>query len=228
MDKFPNTCDRFIAYFDIMGFRDLSYRNSHEEIAKIMNFVSENIQAIKVTEEYLLKNDEEPDGPFEKAIIMPIVFSDTIILISGSNTFYDARKAIYAASFLLSKMLKMRVPVKGALSYGLITANLNKSIYFGRPLIDAYLLCDETFFYGATLHHSMEKYLSENDLTFPNAPLKHGQVPMKTGQVTHYYIDLGKKYTDYENNKTIVDEFYLSVSGGVRRYVDNSLSVYAP
>jgi len=228
MGEFQNTCNRFIAYFDIMGFRDLSYRNSHEEVAKIMNLVSEKIQAIKVTEEYLLKNDGDPDSAFEKAIIMPIVFSDTIILISGSNTFYDARKAIYAASFLLSKMLEMGVPVKGALSYGFMTADLEKSIYFGRPLIDAYLLCEETFFYGATLHHSFEKYLSENDSTFPNAPLKHGQVPMKTGQVTHYYIDLGKDYTDYENKKTIVEEFYLSISGGVRRYVDNTLSVYAP
>jgi len=228
MDKFPNTCDRFIAYFDIMGFRDLSYRNNHEDVAKIMNSMSEKVQIIKDSEEEILKKGREPDGDFEKATIMPIIFSDTIILISGSNTIYDARKSIYSASFFLYQMMGIKVPVKGALSYGQVTADFSKSIYFGRPLIDAYLLSEETFFYGATLHHSFEKYLSEKDLTIPDVILKHGQVPMKAGHVTHYYVDWETHLANSGDRKTLVEEFYLSASGGVRKYVDNTLSVYFP
>ena len=105
MDKFPKTCDRFIAYFDIMGFRDYSYRNSHEKVAKVMNSMSEQVQIIMHSEEKILKKGGEPDGDFEKAVIRPLIFSDTIILISSSNTIYDARKSIYSASFFLYQMM---------------------------------------------------------------------------------------------------------------------------
>jgi len=88
--KFPTTCDRFIAYFDIMGFRDLLYRNSHEKVTMIMNSVSRQIEMIKDTEDGLLRKKGKLHGDFERAIIIPIVFSDTIILLSGSNTIYDA------------------------------------------------------------------------------------------------------------------------------------------
>ena len=185
MDKFPDTCDRFIAYFDVMGFKDFSYRNSHEDVAKMMNLLSTQVQDIRDVEEELLNQEIETKVDLEKAIIMPVIFSDTIILISGSNTIYDARKSIISASFFLLKMMKNTVPVKGALAYGRLTADFTKSVYFGRPLIDAYLLSEETHFYGATLHHSFEKYLSENEsVNIPNPILKQQKVPMKIGQVT--------------------------------------------
>jgi hypothetical protein len=34
--KFPVTSERFLAYFDIMGFKDYTLKNSHEDVRKRM------------------------------------------------------------------------------------------------------------------------------------------------------------------------------------------------
>lgn len=225
-EKFPRTCERFIAYFDIMGFRDFIYRNSHEQVEKTMDVVSDIVNEIKETEEVFLSKTDKAEREIEKAIIMPVIFSDTVIMITGSNTIHDMRKAIYASSFLLSAMLGENVPVKGALSHGVITADFKKSIYFGKPLIDAYLLSEETFFYGATLHHSFEKFIAENKAKIPKTVINHGKVPMKSGNVTHCYMDFKNFIDEPEDRKKIMEKFYLSVSGTTRKYVDNTLDVY--
>jgi hypothetical protein len=226
--KFPKTTERFVAYFDIIGFKDLIYRSNHSVVSDLMNIVSNDVAAIKYWEVESLKKDARGRKKgFDRGIVLPILFSDSVLFVSRSNTIFDARKAAYAASFFLYNMFSACVPVKGALAYGMFTADFRASKFFGRPLVDAYLLAKETHFYGAVLHHSYEEYLHDKNEELPETILKRKPVHMKGGLVTHSFIDwrvhLGK---ETEQSGSLIEHFYRSVSGSTRRYVDNTRLVY--
>lgn len=229
------TTDRFIAYFDIMGFKDLIYRNDHMFVSRLMDNIASLVAGIKIIETNLLKKNLTERNFFEKGVVLPILFSDSIIFISESNSSYDALKTFFAASFFITKMFQNNVPIKGSIAFGTFTADFENSKFFGRPLVDAYMLSEETYFYGAVLHHSVERFLHDSlDKTIVpeqiiNQYIKTKPLPMKNGTVTHSYINWLCNLTDKDPTPNIlVNNLLRNVSGNIRRYVDNSSSIYCP
>lgn len=228
MRPFPKTAERFVAFFDLMGFKDLVYRNTHDDVCKIMDFVCNVVHQLKLWEKkHLRKRDDQVKGGIEAGVVLPVVFSDSVVFISRANSIEDAKKAIYVSSFFLSEVLNACVPVKGALAYGMFTADFKKSNFFGKPLIDSYFLAHETHFYGAVLHHTFEKYLSEQSEEIPSIILKRKPVAMKSGSVMHSYIDwtFHLKGTNTTADE-LLEKFYKEISGGTRMYVDNTRKIY--
>jgi hypothetical protein len=219
----PETTERFIAYFDIMGFKDLVYRSEHSDIAEIMNHVCTDVEILKKWGE---KEHLKGGKGIEKGIILPVMFSDSVVFISKGNTVTDARTTAFTAGFFLYCMLTAGVPIKGSLAYGLFTANFKKSSFFGRPLVDAYLLAEDMHFYGAVLHHSFEKFLHDNKEKLPPSILTSSVVPVKGGSVTHSYIGWQFLLKKGQTTESVIEPFYRTVSGSTRRYVDNTKSVY--
>jgi hypothetical protein len=225
--KFPETTERFVAYFDIMGFKDLIYRSDHSAVSAILSKVSNTVADIKEWEVESLKKDARGRKKwFDKGIVLPVLFSDSVLFVSRTNTIFDARKAAYSASFFLYQMFSACIPVKGTLAYGTFTADFGASKFFGRPLVDAYLLAEEVHFYGAVLHHSFEKYLHDQNEGLPEIILKRKPVPMKGGSVTHSFIDWRSHLGKEVGQESLIEPFYRSVSGSTRRYVDNTRLVY--
>ena len=151
---FPETADRFIAYFDIMGFKDRVYREGHEEVQKMMDTVAEAVQYINK-----MKGIKENDGVIceKNPPIKAVTFSDSILFVAEGGSAKNMNLLLLISRVFLRLMFENRIPIKGALSYGRFTANFEKSQFFGRPLVDAYRLAEETYFYGATLHHRFEE-----------------------------------------------------------------------
>lgn len=50
-----------------------------------------------------------------------------------------------------------KIPFRGSIAYGEMTVDLENSIFFGQPLIDAYLLGEQLQSYGIACHASAEK-----------------------------------------------------------------------
>lgn len=48
---------------------------------------------------------------------------------------------------------------KRSLAKGKFTFDEENDLYFGRPLVDAYLLHDELYYYGIVAHHSIESLI---------------------------------------------------------------------
>ncbi len=228
MRPFPKTADRFVAFFDLMGFKDLIYRNTHDDVCKTMDFVCDLVHQLKSWEKkHLRKNDDAVKSAIGMGVVLPVVFSDSILFISRTNSIEDAQKAIYVSSFFLCGLLNACIPVKGALAYGTFTADFKKSNFFGRPLLDSYFLAHETHFYGAVLHHTFERYLREQNKEIPHSILKRKPIAMKSGRVTHSYID----WTYHLEEDTtaldrLLERFYEGVSGDIRMYVDNTRDAY--
>jgi len=210
---------RFVAYFDIMGFKDRVYRNYHE-VSNMMYKLDEFISLMKKLDSRYSTN------------LKPIVFSDTILFISPSDSPSDLENVLSVCAFFLADMIAKKIPIKGAIAHGTFTTDYEKSLYFGLPLIDAYLLTNQVFFYGALLHNSIEKYLEEikNKQSIDNVMkfIARKPIPTKSGLINHSYISLKFDWSKYSFEREMLEAFYLDVSGKPRKYVDNSLLVYFP
>ncbi|MES3008847.1 MAG: hypothetical protein V4751_13860 [Pseudomonadota bacterium] len=233
MYTLPVTKKRFIAYFDIMGFKDFIYRNSHRKVSKIMDEIAKVVSDIKDYESEILKTpiEERNQKGLKGKVVLPVIFSDSIIFISESDTRYDLHKILLVSSFFLGNSIGRSIPVKGAISHGLFTADFEKSKFFGQPLIDAFLLAEEAQFYGVIVHNTVEARFNKRGTPMHGDLIKRGLVPMKSGKVTHYFSlwegVLGEKYGSKDAMKKLIEKFYSTSSGNVRRYVDNSIEIYA-
>lgn len=216
------TTPRFVGFIDIMGFKDMVTRSSHEEIYNIMQQIEEatrNARDIYWTD---IKDE----------LVRSTLYSDSIILYSKDNTFESAYSIVATLATLSSDLFTSAIPHKGAIAFGNMTLDTTKSIFFGQPLIDAYLLQEELNYYGIVVHSSAEARFEEIKLE-DQLPLYDFSCPFKGGPATHLTIPPLYGIGSVEkNDKDQVDKFKagfrrlrLKTSGHIRKYIDNT-SVY--
>jgi len=212
------TCKRYVGFFDIMGFKDLVYNNDHDFVKIKMDKLHEIVQEI---------NLNNPEGlPHLFKSIKVVIFSDSILFITNDNSDVSLKYLLLNASWFIAKCFKENIPIKGALSYGIFTANFNKSLFFGKSIIDAFLLQEELYMYGALIDCKIQKKMKEYNL-LEIKWVKQVTVPFKGGNATHYVINWLEPIKD---NSTVditegLNKFYLSSSGVVRKYIDNTISI---
>lgn len=232
--KWNDTCNRFVAFMDILGFRDLVRRKTHQHVLNLMmSFLPSTIEPLKIeAHEKLSGNQASPPGAWElypNSVVKPVLFSDSILLVSGDASLDSLGLLLFWSKWIVAQALQQGIPIKGAIAYGEETASFGKDLHFGRPLIDAYELQNELILYGVVLHHTAEQYLTdaamiqkvENYNVF-----KWAATPLEAGKITHYVVD----WTDvFEISEGKADELqptlsrlYGNVSGPARRYVDNT------
>ena len=220
-NKWETTAERFVLFFDILGFKDMVQRNDHDFVLGKLNLLKNTIHDLDglhtLEESKRLKISEKQS--------QSVTFSDSIIIFSKSNTVEDAYKIFSDAYIILLYALENDIPIKGALSYGKITVNFEKSLFFGQPIIDAYLLHENFQMLTVVLDHNFEKQYSlvKKD-NIPTHFLVDYKVNLKTAKVTHKVFRpvaprLAKAIESLKNH-------YLSVSGYPRIYIDNTMDFY--
>jgi hypothetical protein len=115
--------------------------------------------------------------------------------------------------------------MKGAIAFGKMTADVDNSLFFGQPLIDAFELQNELQLYDVILHHTVEKRINEPDMlkNLEKYDVFKYSVPMKTGKITHYIVDWTPFFVEETDPVDLVTKLYSNVSGTPRFYVDNTL-----
>lgn len=215
------TCNRFVGMIDIMGFKDLVSRNSHEKVYKMMLKVSE---AMTNTQFWYGTDFDKNDNPLEKVIFM--TYSDSIIVYSQNNSAECADMFIGCMSGLSEELFKNGVPHKGSVAFGKMTVDFDNAIFFGQPLIDAYLIQDELQFYGTVAHSTAEfnkNFKNDDNVIEYNCPFK-------TGTANHLTITPGSFITkdpidikEIEKLTKSIQKLKINTSGGLRNYIDNTL-----
>lgn len=207
--------ERYVGFIDILGFKEMMARKGHPKSGIVLNQVSDIIHTInKVIAKgsiYIL-----PDN------IKSVSFSDSMLFLSRSNTFEDLITLSWVMKMLQEKAIKSGIPTKGAISFGFMTADFKKSIFYGQPLIDAHLLQNEVHYYGIVLDNEAEtevkKFtsLSKDHAQLMKTYFSQLETPLKAGKVKHYNVNLHN--IDGDN----IDILYNTVSGHIRKYVDNT------
>lgn len=216
--------NRFVLFIDILGFKDLVARNDHEHVLQKLSAITETLEYLIGDTAYgALKNTFKD---IDKNQTKSITFSDSVIVFSKSDTPSDAFKILCDAHALQLFSMKNSIPIKGAISYGDITVNFEKSLFFGQPIIDAYLLHEDLQMLSIVIDH-----LAENKISSYREILKgiydnisKCDAKMKYGTVTHSLIRLSK--ANYTKGLKYLEKLYTTVSGKPRIYIDNTISFY--
>ncbi|MEX2485949.1 MAG: hypothetical protein WED10_15360 [Brumimicrobium sp.] len=220
VDDWEDDCNRYIGFIDIMGFKNLVARRPHSEI-KHMLLQMNQTRTILLK---LLDKGKKSDSKTSDSRVRSISFSDSVVFVTKSDTSEDFSNLSIALRICQEATIQSGLPTKGAISYGNLTVDFDRSIFFGQPLIDAYQLQEELLYYGIVLDNNAENRLkpliqqSSND--FPNDNFVNVLTPFKGGKVNHFNISLGNIQDDQ------LDYLYNSVSGSVRKYVDNTIEMY--
>ncbi len=230
--KWIPTDKRFVAFLDLLGFKDKVMRSTHEEIYEELHKIS----TVSRNLEESTKNDSI-QKTFNDADIYIVSFSDSIVLFSKNDNIDNFKFFSIALLGLFSNAIKNKIAIKGAVAHGLVSLNKSEQIYFGQPIIDAFLLEEDVNFLGVLCHNSIDNYLkSIVDSEFINSTYKFAEAPLKYGNINHYFLDYYQYLLDpdqkqksnntsknIENIISVFKEFYITVSGNPRRYLDNTI-----
>lgn len=218
--KWRVSTNRYVGFIDIMGFKDLVVRKDHNELYEMMQKVSKAISSIQTIFKGLGSTDEEES-------IAMMMYSDSIMVYSRTDDWYSRSNLIAAMANLSSTLFENKIPFKGAVAFGQMTLDFENSIFFGQPLIDAYLMQQDLYFYGVVIHASAEiEYghnIDEDDGVFEfDCPFKHGSAEHLT--VTPGISFLETYEVDMLNNVyDNVLRLRFNTSGSLRRYIDNTI-----
>lgn len=217
LEGWKTTDKRFVAFLDIMGFKDMVARSSHKDVLDKLSGLS--LLAIASMFTNLAKNN-----------IYVTIFSDSIIVFSKDGSTEASDAFIYTVRALFCRILALKMGMKGGIAFGELTVDPTLQLYFGQPLIDAYLLEEELQYYGAVLHHTAEeKILTLDSRLWPNfvlMPTKLRQGIVKHINLSWFSLANNVKDTGFDVIKYL-NEIKLTVSGAPRRYVDNTMEAIA-
>ncbi|MDP1571494.1 MAG: hypothetical protein Q8L86_15985 [Vicinamibacterales bacterium] len=116
--------DRWFCYFDLLGFSRLAEDQDVDEIIP--------------TYEDVVRQVEEQTGAKSKLGVSSSWFSDTFIFFSRGGTDREFAAIEQAGRLFFQGLLAKRIPVRGALTYGKLYSRVDKNIFVGPALIDAY------------------------------------------------------------------------------------------
>ncbi|OQD43902.1 hypothetical protein BUL40_04680 [Croceivirga radicis] len=217
------TDKRFVAFIDILGFKDLVMRSSHSHIYDLLSEISKLRSLI---DNWKDKND----GRYSNAEMYTVSFSDSIVVFSKSDTVEDFDLFAFGIKWLFSGAIDKSIPLKGALAYGEISLNKSSQIYFGQPIIDAYLLEEEVNYFGIVAHNSIEKFFKDNEeKSVSKQILSEFKTPLKCGTISHlnliWFKEIDNPPTDFNTLRNKIKNFQYNISGSPRRYIDNTINV---
>lgn len=206
------TIERLILFADIMGFKDRVLRTEHSVLKKdLLEFKTQWCNRMK---------------PLQKGNhLYYSQFSDSIIISTDGVGSQQVNLISKAGIILMQECLRKGFPLKGAIAQGQFSYDEENQLFFGKPLVDAYLLQESIKYYGIVLHHTAEKAIMKSSET-----KKHYEklkTFTKDGQISHYQlcwqkVDLTLNDKKECNWRPWLDKIENQVSGRPRIYVDNT------
>ena len=148
---------RFVAHFDILGFKALSYKDEGmawgvlSDYQQCIDYIQYNVSLSTKDDKKILIGDR---AKF-------VLFSDTILGFSFSNTIEDFLIFIVSCSQLFADSLHKCVPIRGGICYGNFSFNLDKQLYFGLPFIKAHDIGESAQWFGVIVDDSVYDFYSK-------------------------------------------------------------------
>ena len=206
------TAKRLVLFADIMGFKDRVLRTEHMQLkADLLAFKTKWLNRMKPLE----KGDH----------LYYSQYSDSIVIATDGVGEQQANLITKAGIILMQECLREGFPLKGAVAEGEFTYDETNQLFFGQPLVDAYLLQEVVKYYGIVLHHTAEKTIMD----CPEAK-KHyskSRVFLENERIAHDQLCWQKVDLTLNERKECIwrpwlDKIARQVSGRSRIYVDNT------
>lgn len=234
----PIAEERFVLYLDIMGFKERVKSTDVGKLYKsLQHFTTNMIQG-----ELLPLREGGKTG--NKLLMEMAQFSDSIVVVSANNTKEDLNRITKASAILMRTALENGFAIRGVISCGEMVFDKKQQLFFGKALVDAYLLEQEMCHYGIIFHHTTESIVREvvdemntkGEVATSNSSIKSRYIPigdclvkLKNGKSKHYQVlwhQMGRnknKDDISEEAKEWLVKLRETVSGNPRVYLDNTL-----
>jgi hypothetical protein len=221
--EWPIDTTRFVGFVDVMGFKDMVARKTHEEVGEVLNamvFMKDILSRLIVAEGAI------SNGKVDKGRVKSISFSDSVLFITRDDSIESLSVLCGIMQIFHEAALQRTAPTKGAISMGRFTADFDNSLFYGQPLIDAYELQDFVHYYGIVADNKIDEYLLKQhragkiETEEINRYFFRIPTPMKSGKVIHHNLRISNM------TKPQLDDLYSMISGPVRKYVDNTVEIY--
>ena len=155
------THERWVAHFDILGFKSLLDQGwmefktvlSQSKIDDILNAI-ENIP------------------PLYREHIDYLFYADTFIFYSNSDQALDYSSIICVAQEFIRKCIYIKLPVRGAISFGELIFGHEKRILMGKAFLESYEYSEDQNWLGLLLTPSATRKVSGYSLN----PLHHSYI----------------------------------------------------
>lgn len=221
-----NTRNRFVAYFDIMGFKSKLRKYSIDEIYEQFKDLLDGIQNKLKTHKLLAYS----------------AFSDLIVVITEDDSDKSFTQLADAALMLMQDtFFRYKWGMSGSIARGEVTYDKERNIFIGQPIVDAYLISEDIDFYGVVIHESanndVKKYISRKKKQYKNSHLeylfKEERIYFKSGLYSEFHLrwfdfDLVKIYNPPKIHELIcsnLDGMLNEIHGKARRYIENTKDV---
>lgn len=229
--KWKTTDIRFVAFLDLLGFKDKVMRKTHQEIYDELSKISRLKELVEK------KSSLKSKKRFWDADVYVVSFSDSIVIFSKNDSFENFEYFLIALRALFSNSIREKIALKGGFAHGEISLNKAEQIYFGQPIIDAYLIEEDVNYLGVVAHSSIDNYLKIHQDQHENSEITQklifeDKTNLKCGKISHLNLDwfiLSQREHDklkpeekINNIISDIDSFNCTVSGNPRRYIDNT------
>lgn len=156
--------NRLVAFLDVMGFKSLVASMPTQDLYALMKLLHREAALAERMARAVV--DGETRGTAialtsqSKALrranrlLRLVQFSDALILISRDNSDAASLAIRLACIRIYAAGLVHGIAIRGAVAHGLVTADFQRSIFFGQAIVDAYLLEEDQRWFGVAEHES--------------------------------------------------------------------------
>ena len=148
-NTWSTTAERFIAYFDIMGFKSMIKTDKDKLLDlynKFMTLIKTNIKGNR------------------RSRITYYIYSDLIVVVTQDSSQDSLKQLLEASVKITNQILNLDWGVSGSIAKGKLVFDKQNQIFLGQPVVDAYLAQEDVEFYGIVICDSaveeIKKYLS--------------------------------------------------------------------
>jgi len=220
--------ETFIAYFDILGFKEFINNNESKETIRLFNHLLRETQNALSSGKMKASDASTivPDLRYQKVNCLHI--SDSIIFWTNTNSEDDFRDLVDVCYTFYGRSLQMFFPLRGCLTYGDIyfypatIQNENDITFYnysliGKGLISSYLKAENIEYAGCIVDEKAIKKLSDrviDDLIYEQKICMY-KVPFKNGfEYQHVFkpIDGSHNEVSFRNSVNAIKSLFSYAS----------------
>lgn len=185
--------EKIIAYFDILGYKELIERSKLEDVRDKMYGLLDKVNN--------LTNNPNIDV-YSKNDLDYIIFSDSIIIYSNDISIKSFLNICFTSNVLMYFSFLEGLPLRGAISHGEFYVDKDKNIFFGKALVNAYMTEGKQKWSGACICEETINYFLDNNSKIMNTLIE------KTQSLIKYDIPIGFKHKE-------INEFKCNKNGNL-------------
>ena len=207
-----NQQPRYVTHVDILGMTSLVQKDAEVawQVLSGLATVRDHVRNIEV--------ESTATGQRTSVIerIFSVMFSDTIVFFTLGDTEEDLKLVLIATAELLHKALIKGVPVRAGIAHGRFFFDIERSMYAGPALIEAYNLGESAQWIGITTSETVyRRAKSANIQSRRTDVVMDAQIPTKSGQQPGYAVNWPAVYShDFKVKPPIPAELFYSQFAG--------------